>query len=138
MIDPTSSSFGASHTLSAARGLVVLLVAALTFGLFAPPAAAQLRGTQTQGTIAPIPIAIPDFSGADPRLAADISEIVTADLQHSGLFQPLDRASFLERIVNVNTAPRFPDWRAIQAQALVVGNVSRAGDGRETCSRRWR
>ena len=138
MIDPTSSSFGASHTLSAARGLVVLLVAALTFGLFAPPAAAQLRGTQTQGTIAPIPIAIPDFSGADPKLAADISEIVTADLQHSGLFQPLDRASFLERIVNVNTAPRFPDWRAIQAQALVVGNVSRAGDGRVTAEfRLW-
>src|SRR5215510_7878870 len=31
-----------------------------------------LRGTQRQGTIAPIPIAIPAFLGDDPKLAADV------------------------------------------------------------------
>src|SRR5262245_56432413 len=55
-----------------------------------------LRGTQRQGTIAPIPIAIPSFLGDDPKLAADVAEVVAADLQRSGLFQPLDPASFLE------------------------------------------
>ncbi len=101
------------------------------------PVSAQLRGTQTQGTIAPIPIAIPEFTGSDAKLAVEISDIVANDLARSGLFSPLDRGSFLERVVNVNTAPRFPDWRAIRSQALVVGNVSSDG-GRVTAEfRLW-
>ena len=35
-----------------------------------------LQGRQTQGTIAPIPIAIPFFLGPDPKLAADIADVV--------------------------------------------------------------
>ncbi len=89
-----------------------------------------LRGRQTQGTIAPIPIAIPFFLGPDPKLAADIAEVVTADLGNSGLFEPLDRASFLEQVRDVNAAPRFPDWRSIRADALVVGEVGLGQDGR--------
>lgn len=91
-----------------------------------------LRGTQRQGTIAPIPIAIPEFTGDDPKLAADISNVVANDLATSGLFQPLDRGSFLERITDVNAVPRFPDWRQIRADALSVGRVARGGDGRLT------
>ncbi len=89
-----------------------------------------LQGRQTQGTIAPIPIAIPVFLGPDPKLATDVADVITADLDHSGLFQPLDRASFLEQVRDVNAAPRFPDWRAVRADALVVGNVGQAADGR--------
>jgi TolB protein len=89
-----------------------------------------LRGRVTEGTIAPIPIAIPYFLGPDPKLAADISDVVSADLERSGLFVPLDRASFLEQLRDVNAAPRFPDWRAIRADALVVGNVGQSADGR--------
>ncbi|KWT64174.1 tolB protein precursor [Hyphomicrobium sulfonivorans] len=89
-----------------------------------------LQGRQTQGTIAPIPIAIPFFLGPDPKLAADVAEVVTADLGGSGLFDPLDRASFLEQVRDVNAAPRFGDWRAIRADALVVGDVARGPDGR--------
>jgi TolB protein len=106
----------------------------------APPAAAPsargaapgggLQGRQTQGTIAPIPIAIPAFLGPNPKLATDISNVIVEDLRGSGLFNPLDRASFLERVRNVNAAPRFPDWRAVRADALVVGNVGKATDGR--------
>ena len=104
----------------------------------AAPSQAQLRGTQTQGTIAPIPIAVPEFTGPDAKLAQEISNVVAGDLGRSGLFQPLDRASFLERNVNVNTAPRFPDWRAVQAQALVVGNVVSDGGGKVTAEfRLW-
>jgi TolB protein len=94
------------------------------------PAFAQLKGTQTEGTIAPIPIAVPSFLGDDPQLAGGISDVVQADLERSGLFRPLDRASFLEQVSDVNAAPRFPDWRAIQADALVVGRVVNAGDGK--------
>jgi TolB protein len=93
-------------------------------------AEAQLKGTQTQGTIAPIPIAIPVFLGDDPQMANNISDVLQADLERSGLFRPLDRASFLEQVRDVNTAPRFNDWRSIQADALVVGRVVNGGDGR--------
>jgi TolB protein len=94
------------------------------------PALAQLKGTQTEGTIAPIPIAIPVFLGDDQQLAANVSDVMQADLERSGLFRPLDRASFLEQVRDVNAVPRFGDWRSIQADALVVGRVVNAGDGR--------
>jgi len=96
----------------------------------APAPGGGLQGRQTQGTIAPIPIAIPVFLGRDPKLASDVADVITADLDHSGLFQPLDRASFLEQVGDVNAAPRFPDWRAVRADALVVGNVGQGPDGR--------
>jgi TolB protein len=89
-----------------------------------------LQGRQTQGTIAPIPIAIPFFLGPDPKLSAEIADVVQADLGNSGLFEPLDRGSFLEQVRDVNAAPRFPDWRSIRADALVVGDVARGDDGR--------
>ncbi len=97
-----------------------------------------LRGTQRQGVVAPIPIAIPAFLGDDPKLSADISRVIASDLERSGLFQPLDPASYLEDIRDVNALPRFPDWRQISADALAVGRVVRAGDGRLTAEfRLW-
>lgn len=121
MIDQRISLF------SIARVVVTMFVfgAASIF-----PAYAQLQGTQTQGTIAPIPVAIPLFLGDDAQLAGEISDVVQADLERSGLFQPLDRASFLEQVRDVNAAPRFPDWRSIKADALVVGRVVKTGDGK--------
>lgn len=101
-----------------------------TSALLSGQAQAQLQGTQTQGTIAPIPIAIPLFLGDDPQLAGDIANVVQADLERSGLFQPLDRQSFLEQIRDVNAAPRFPDWRSIRSDALVVGRIVQGGDGK--------
>ncbi len=109
---------------------VAILIALTPVWAAAQGAGGGLRGTQRQGTLAPIPIAIPVFISDDPKLGADIADVVSADLQLSGLFQPLERASFLEQVSNVNAAPRFPDWRAIRADALVVGRVTRAGDGR--------
>jgi TolB protein len=91
-----------------------------------------LRGTQRQGVVAPIPIAIPTFSGDDPKLAAEATQVLMADLERSGLFQPLDPASFLEDIRDVNALPRFADWRQVGAEALAVGRVSRDADGRIT------
>ena len=82
------------------------------------------------GTIAPIPIAIPEFEGEDPKLGADVADVITADLERSGLFQPINRQSFLERVSNVNAAPNFPNWRQIGAEALVVGRVGGGPDGR--------
>ena len=123
----------------AALGVSAFAASSLAGLLLPSPAAAQLRGggdsdglrgTQREGTIAPIPIAIPEFLGEDQRFASEITSVITADLERSGLFQPIDPASFIERIRDINTPPRFQDWRVINAQGLVVGRASRGGDGR--------
>ena len=56
--------------------------------------------------------------------------MVRADLERSGLFRSLPPASFIERITDINTPPRFGDWRTIQAQGLVTGQSSMQPDGR--------
>ena len=76
----------------------------------------------TKGNVEPLPIAIPSFLGNN-QLARDIADVVSADLKRSGLFAPMDRAGFVQQISDSNATPRFGDWQAIQAQALVVGQV---------------
>lgn len=110
--------------------------AALQIGLLgataamAPQAFGQTRITVDEANLRPRPIAIPEFLSEDPRLGAEVAGVVTADLESSGLFRPLDRSAFIERIRDLNTAPRFADWRSVGAEALVVGRVGRMGDGR--------
>jgi Tol biopolymer transport system component len=62
--------------------------------------------------------------------SAQIAAVVSADLKRSGLFAPIDKAAFIERISNPDAAPRFEDWRVINAQALVIGRVAREAGGR--------
>jgi TolB protein len=107
--------------------IVLLSFAALLFG-FAVPAAAQLRVDVTQGNIQPLPIAIPDFI-TDPS-GAQIASVVRADLDRSGLFRPLDPKSFVDQVKDINTPPNFGNWRVINAQALVTGQVQMQPDGR--------
>jgi TolB protein len=105
--------------------------AALT-GLAPQRAGAVLKLDVTQGNVQPVPIAIPDFIGAqmqEPALGRSVSQIIASNLQRSGLFAPIDQAAYLERISNIDAMPRFPDWRQINAQALVAGRVTQS-DGR--------
>ena len=103
--------------------------------------AAPLRLELNEGNIQPIPIALPDFlagSPADGEAARGITQIITGNLKRSGLFAPIDRAAFIEKITNTDVAPRFPDWRVINAQALVTGRITRQTDGRlKTEFRLW-
>jgi len=102
--------------------------------LLAPrPASAILRIDVTQGNVQPLPIALPDFIGVSPtdvETARNITGIINSNLQRSGLFAPIDPAAFIEKITNVDTVPRFADWRAINAQGLVTGRITRQSDGR--------
>jgi TolB protein len=80
-----------------------------------------------------VPIALPDFLASGPaeaEAARGISQIITGNLKRSGLFAPIDHTAFIEKITNTYVAPRFPDWRAINAQALVTGRIARQADGR--------
>ena len=56
--------------------------------------------------------------------------MISADLQRSGLFRPLDPASFTERDLRRRRAAAFDAWKAISAQALLNGQVDQRRDGR--------
>ena len=97
------------------------------------PAHAVLNVDINQGNVQPMPIALPEFVAGGPTevdAAHNVTGIITNNLQRSGLFAPINPQAFVEKISNSDAVPRFPDWRAINAQALVTGRVSRQGDGR--------
>ncbi|MBM3620217.1 MAG: Tol-Pal system protein TolB [Alphaproteobacteria bacterium] len=116
--------------------LRTLLTAVLAL-LIALPAAAELRLRITPGANPPpMPIAITDFVG-DPA-GAQISQVIAADLERSGLFRIVDKGAFIEKITDPNRAPRFADWRQIGADALVVGSANMTADGRlQVAFRLW-
>lgn len=113
---------------------LLAILASLMFGIsvFSSSAHAVLEIDVTRGRVKPLPIALPDFidGGAAQKYAHDITGIIGNDLASSGLFQPLAQASYIEQITNFSQQPRFGDWRTIQAQALVTGQVNIQADGR--------
>jgi TolB protein len=114
------------------RVALLLAVAVSLVGL-AGKALAQLRVDITQGTIQPMPIAIPAFVGAGggiDELSQNVAQVVTADLKRSGLFAPVDPSAFIEQVVPPSATPNFANWRPLNAQALVSGSVAPTGDGR--------
>ena len=120
------------------KRLIILRIAAAIIlagaaALVLPPRArAALELDITQGTIQPLPIAIPDFASdgsVDPKVAREISEVVASDLRASGLFIPIDQAAFIERDIGPDRVPNFEDWRVVNAQALAVGRIGSA-DGK--------
>jgi TolB protein len=116
------------------RGVLLGAVSAAALSATWPrPAAAQLRLDVTQGTVQPLPIAVTDFvggSGADGEVARGVSQVITANLRRSGLFAPIDPAAYIEKILNIDAVPKFPDWRVLNAQGLVTGRMTRQPDGR--------
>ena len=93
------------------------------FVLFSIPLRADLKIDVSGGVSEPTPIAIPYFTG-DSDLTEKITDIVVADLERSGLFRLVNRDAYIQQINDVNTKPTFPDWQAIQTQALLYGTVS--------------
>jgi TolB protein len=126
-----------SHTIHSALPLTrrrfVALGGAATAGLLAAPAFAQVRVDIGSGQFQPMPIALPDFVGGTPQdgeVARGVTQVITGNLKRSGMFAPIDPAAYIEKISNIDAMPRFPDWRAINAQALVTGRFTRQPDGR--------
>ena len=90
------------------------------------PARADLKVDITSGKIEPLPIALPDFFGSGKQaqtLGRDIAAVVSADLEQSGLFRLIDRKASIQARSSLRIRPKFPSWRQINAQALVVGST---------------
>jgi TolB protein len=83
----------------------------------------------------PIRIALPILGGSPA--AAEINSVITADLTNCGLFRPIDPAAFISPNDANPTAPNFPNWKAIGAQAVVTGNVTETGGGVRVEFRLW-
>jgi len=75
-----------------------------------------------------IPIAITRFGGED-ALSQSISEVIEADLQRSGRFKMLYAGNVNPLPAEINQVS-FADWKSRNADALVIGAVSRLPDGR--------
>ncbi|WP_432420074.1 Tol-Pal system beta propeller repeat protein TolB [Nitratireductor mangrovi] len=111
------------------KSVLLALALAVSGAAMVAPARALVEIDVNKGVIEPLPIAITEFLSAG-ALGKEISDIVAADLQRSGLFAPIDRGAFIEKISNPDAAPRFEDWKVINAQALVTGRVTEEADGR--------
>jgi len=106
-----------------------LVVVAGLFLLAVAPARADITLDLRKGNVEPLPIAITDLQSSG-QLGQQVSQVITSDLQHSGLFKPIDKQAFIQKITDPNAVPRFDDWKSIKAQALITGRVTQEGDGR--------
>lgn len=114
------------------RKIYKILIMVLMLGMTSP-AKAELKIDVTRGNADPMPIAIPVFKGStaeDNDMGAKMTEVISNNLTRSGLFRMLNPRSFIQDSLSAQTAPRFGEWRAINAQALVTGVLSKTGDGR--------
>ena len=97
------------------------------------PARAVVELNITQGTIQPLPIAIPDFAGdgsVEPQIGARDLRRGGERSARLGLVRlPSTRRPSSRRASAPTRVPRFDDWRVVNAQALVVGRIG-SGDGR--------
>jgi TolB protein len=115
------------------RALALVGAVGAAMSVSARHAAGQVHVDITGGNFQPMPIAIPEFipvTAGDVDTAHGITQIISANLQRSGLFVPIDPAAFIEKIANLDAQPNFQSWRSINAQALIVGRFSRQSDGR--------
>lgn len=120
----------------------LLAGAAATAGTLAAGLAhAQLQLDITRGYSEPLPIAISPFAGETPQdveRGRALADVVQADLDNSGLFRTIDPRAYIQSQDELRSTPRFPDWRQINASALVAGMVRGAGSGSMTVEfRAW-
>ncbi|MDA0663986.1 MAG: Tol-Pal system beta propeller repeat protein TolB, partial [Proteobacteria bacterium] len=79
------------------------------------------------GNIEPLPIAVPNFIASDDvarRFSIDIAQVISDNLERSGLFRPIDKQAFISQPQSLGVNPRFANWKPLNAQALVVGEVT--------------
>ena len=90
----------------------------------------------TRGNLSPLPIAVSPLSMDKEtneslskilkinNVGAEISIVVEDNIKKTGLFNPLDKDSFLQMPDIAHFKPRFEDWALIKAQALITGKVT--------------
>lgn len=110
-----------------------VLAALAALSLTPAPVLAQqgpLRIEITDGVIEPLPYALPTFvaeTGDAGKMAQDITAVINSDLSGTGLFREIPQTAHIQRFSSFETPVSYPDWQAINAQALIVGGVAVSG-----------
>jgi TolB protein len=115
--------FSGPRTVTLAVSFIAILL-----GASPRPARSDIVVNVDQGAVQPLPIAIPPFTGS--AAGDEIARVVTSDLAGSGLFNPLNPATFQAKVSDVNAQPAFDSWKAISAQALLTGQAVDESEGR--------
>lgn len=87
--------------------------------------AEEYKVNVTRGRLEAFPIAVPTFQGGASGL--EVSTIISNDLGNSGIFRLIDPRAFVQTADSLAIAPRYSDWRLINANSLVAGKVKVAG-----------
>lgn len=89
-----------------------------------------LRIEITEGVIEPVAIALPAFhdEGGAGDLGRAIHDVIISDLTGTGLFDAIPPVAHIETRRSFDSPVHWQSWRAIHAEALVTGAVSRQGD----------
>ncbi len=104
-----------------------ILIFSLLWLLLTPAAHAQLRIEIIGGGANQIPIAIAPFR-AETTLPQQLTNIVVADLQRSGLFKIVDSGG-VTPLPSEPADVQYPTWKARGAVALVIGSVAPLSNG---------
>ncbi len=108
------------------------------FMLLTAPAHAELEIDVRGASRNPMPIAIPEMLGSNSGIFSKIMgtdygdkirEVVSADLDRSGLFKIIPERSYIQQFTSINEQPKFVDWQAIKAQALVQSQIVEQQNG---------
>ena len=115
----------------------LLLSFAVALAIAGPVAAQErsgpLRIEITEGVIEPVPIAVAPFiaeNSAAAEFAQRITEVVASDLTGTGLFRNIPASAYVSQVAGFDAPVAYADWRAINAEALVVGAVALSSDNR--------
>ena len=92
-----------------------------------------LEITIAGGEFRPLALAIAPFMGATPQAqqrGGEVATVIETNLVNSGLFRVIPTGAHIQRFAAFDEPPRMADWRAINAEALVVADAAQEPDGR--------
>ena len=104
----------------------IIYYAALALGFLISPVRAELKIDVNGAMREPMPIAFPQMSGSGEAASYGerIREVVIADLERSGLFRIIPEDSYIQTFTSIDELPRFTDWKALNAAALIQSAIS--------------
>ena len=114
------------------RVFTFLIAVLINIGVFLPSSAQTERITITEGTVEPTPIAIADFTdqtGNPGAIGRMIAEIISNDLEGSGMFRPEASASLIPPPRTPSIKPDFSEWTPLGVKALLVGSAKESNNG---------
>ena len=107
------------------KKLVLMFIAFFTIS-----SRAELRINIDGAKSDPTPIAIADFISSNADLGQLIPQVIQGDLERSHLFRVIDQDAYIQHMDQIGTQPRFGDWQAIGAHALIHGEITEGLDGK--------